>query len=68
MFITGWSSPAAAHIPHGCDGLARAGGQPGGGETEHGMVSEYGQYVKTKCENRSFLKYQSLFPMSIFSR
>ena len=39
MVITGRPSPTAAHIPDGCDGVARSGGQPGGGEAEHGIIS-----------------------------
>ena len=39
MVITGRSSPTAAYIPDGCDGVARPGGQSGGGEAKHGMIS-----------------------------
>ena len=48
MIITGRSSPSAPHLSHRCDGVARAGGQSGGGETKHGImdlkyaIMEYG--------------------------
>ena len=40
MIITGRSSPSAAHISNRSDGVARAGGQPGGGEAKHGIMSQ----------------------------
>ena len=38
IIFPGRSSSAAAHVPHRGDGLEGAGGQPGGGEAEHGKL------------------------------